>query len=246
MSRLATMTEKSSEPSRAPASEHGFRASWYLVARLIGYAIAVGLVFQAVVVAARHGAGATLAVEDGPLETLQLVLALVSAALLFVAAARAATASRAFTFLGLVCGFFAVRELDHVLDVALWHGAWKWLAAPLVAGALYLVWRTRSRLGDEILALTRTPTFYLAFFGFVVIVVYAQVLGQKQLWQAVMGDRYQRPVKDMIEEATELFGYLVLTFAALEAVVHARRSGSAGSRSRVTGTEDEAGTRASW
>jgi len=238
------MAETSPTPPLASPPEHAAAETWYLVARLVGYAAVVGLTFQAFVVAAGRGAGAALAVEDGPLETLQLVLAATSAGLLLAASRRATTASRGFALLGLVCAFFAVRELDHVFDVVLWHGAWKWPAAPLVVGAVVVVWRTRSRLGEELRALARTPTFHLAFFGLLVIVVYAQVLGQKELWQAVMGDHYERPVKDLVEEATELLGYLLLAFAAVEAVLHARRGPQDDGR-RLTPREGAGGSPAS-
>ncbi len=48
------------------------------------------------------------------------------------------------------------------------------------------------------------------------MVVYAEIIGQAELWQALMGDGYIRSVKRTVEELAEFMGYLLLFYGAVE------------------------------
>lgn len=77
----------------------------------------------------------------------------------------------------------------------------------------------RARLLEQLAAFSRTSGFSLLLAGFLVVVVYSQILGQKELWLAVLDPDSYRPVKDLVEESSELLGYLLMLFGAAEATV---------------------------
>ena len=52
--------------------------------------------------------------------------------------------------------------------------------------------------------------------GFITLFVFSRMFGRKVLWKAIMDDKFLRVVKDAAEECTELFGYLLIVFAAIE------------------------------
>jgi hypothetical protein len=41
-------------------------------------------------------------------------------------------------------------------------------------------------------------------------------MGMGKLWKLVMGERFIRVVKNVVEEGTELFGYSIIFLAAVE------------------------------
>lgn len=45
---------------------------------------------------------------------------------------------------------------------------------------------------------------------------YAEIIGQAELWKALMGDGYIRSVKRVAEELAEFMGYSLLLFGAIE------------------------------
>jgi len=195
-----------------------------VIARLASYSLIAGLALQAVVVAAAAGDAHALFSEDGALEIAQMLLAAGAAALLIGAAARGPEARALLVVLGLGAVFAAIRELDGFLDRAITKGAYKAFEVPVVVAAAAVAWRRRARLAGDVASLLAGPAAYLLFFGAFVVLVHAQVLGQKELWHAVVVDVDSRLTKKAFEECSELMGYLMIAFGALEAWLWARRS----------------------
>jgi hypothetical protein len=191
---------------------------WPLAARLFGYTALVAATTHVVVLLGAAEGGHGFTVDDSSLEWLQFSLALL-AGMVFVAVGRAREDLGAVVAaLGAACIMAAMREIDeftadYVFDKAYWipGGACAlWAAAALrrSAGA----WR------DQAARIARSPAFLLAWSGFLVIAVFAQVFGQKQLWQAVMEttELPYRTAKNMAEEGIEVLGYILLVCAAIE------------------------------
>ena len=121
-------------------------------------------------------------------------------------------------FAVLAAAFFAcllIREQDALLDGLLFHGAWKYLAAPLALGAL--VWAlqdVRATLaGLARLLSSRAGTVLL--LALAVLLIYSRLLGMTGIWTTVLGDGYVRTVKNAVEETTELLGYTFVLAASV-------------------------------
>lgn len=120
--------------------------------------------------------------------------------------------------LWLVAGFFGcmfIRELDAYFDLIV-HGAWKYFALVVMVLSLYKAWR----LGVEntiatLAAFMKSRSFIFIFIGLLIVLAYSRLFGMGELWHAIMGDNYIRLVKNVVEEGSELWGYALVTWGAL-------------------------------
>lgn len=191
-----------------------------LVARLLVYAALGAGAFQMLVMAGSGGDIRWLVRDDGPLELAELVAIVLTAVLLFLLAREREHIASILRVMGAFALMAAARELDNLTLELGWRHAYKVLALPAAAYAAWLLVAKRSVLGRELITFARSPGFTLIATGFFVVVIYSQILGQKVLWQAVVGADAYRPVKDLVEEASELLGYLLIAFGAAEACLN--------------------------
>ena len=120
--------------------------------------------------------------------------------------------------LWLVAGFFGclfIRELDAYFDEIV-HGAWKYFALVVMVFSLFKAWR----LGIEnsfatLAAFMKSRSFIFIFIGLLIVLAYSRLFGMGELWHAIMGDNYIRLVKNVAEEGSELWGYALVTWGAL-------------------------------
>jgi hypothetical protein len=111
------------------------------------------------------------------------------------------------------------RELDNLTLELGSRDAYKYMAALPLVWALSIIGRARGRLLDQLAVFSQTSGFSLLLAGFLIVVVYAQILGQKALWMAVLSADTYRPIKELVEESSELLGYLLMLFGAAEVAV---------------------------
>ena len=115
--------------------------------------------------------------------------------------------------LWLVAGFFGclfLRELDAYFDMIV-HGAWKYFALVVIAFVFWQAWH----LGKEntigsLAAFMKTRAFIFIFIGLLIVLVYSRLFGMGELWKAIMGDNFNRTVKNVVEEGSELWGYALV------------------------------------
>lgn len=137
----------------------------------------------------------------------------------FIAVARLNRALRpaAVMLAALTCMMF-IREADFFLDERVFDGAWQVLVTlVLVTTGLYL-WRQPDSIADSIRSYAKEPSSGILLSGILVIFVYSRLFGHGEFWRTVMGEGYQRVVKNIAEEGTELAGYSLFVIAALELV----------------------------
>lgn len=185
------------------------------------YGLLGALLMETIVRGASQGWFEAVGAEGGPIECAHYALCGASA-VLFAFAGRRSGFPDVFSLLAYGAALGVIREADAFLDNALFRGAYKIPAALVGAVALVRAYRARATLGKQVARWIATPAFAVTASGVFVVLVYAQIMGQKELWQAVMGDSYLRPVKDVAEEMQELVGYLLIFFGAVECVVLAR------------------------
>jgi len=167
--------------------------------------------------------GAGVFRENGPLEWLQVaVLAL--AAVLCARAARAQPQRR--ILLAVLAGGFAlcvVREMDSMYQSLMPETSRKTPA--YIAGAILLaaMIHLRQRLLPQLLEFVPTRGFALLWVGGMTAGVFAQLVGNGDLLESLLGEHYVRIHKRMIEEAGETFGYLLLLVGVIETVLSRER-----------------------
>lgn len=187
--------------------------------RLLLYGTLATLGLEAVVRAAEAGLLEPVTSEDGTIEKVQVFLALGTAGVLMIAAGRRPDLRTVLRLLALAALFAVVRELDGFLDSQWFKGAYKYLNAPIVLAFVVIAFKHRSDLLAELGRAGPPLSMVLMFLGFFLVVGYSQVLGQKELWQAAMGEDYLRLVKNTVEESSELVGFLMILFGAVEAAL---------------------------
>ncbi len=159
--------------------------------------------------------------EGGPIEWCQIGMLMMAAAVFVLGAWRIQAFSQWLAFLALVTTFACVRELDSFFDALVPPFGWQ-LPAFLVAGGMVLiVLRNPEGFLSQAEVSVRHRSFGLLWAGFVVAVVFAQLVGHGSFLKALMGQDYIRDYKRVIEELGELFGYALLLIGSVEAVIGA-------------------------
>ena len=154
--------------------------------------------------------------EFSPVEMIQPMILIVCGLLMaWVAVNFGSQRPVAFLFGGLALAF-TIRELDYFFDRFVAGNLWQVLIA--IAGAFLIAYtyRQRKRLNIALGRLWPSPGLALLFAGAVVLFVFVRLVGQEALWQAIMGEQYQRVVKLAVEEIIELFGYLLWLIGTIE------------------------------
>ncbi len=186
------------------------------ILRLVLYLIVTVAAFGAIVMVAVGSPNpVALFKDDGPWEWVEVSLFAASAALCFVNARRNEIYTHILKLCGLLALFAAFRELDHFLEEFVFDGAYKVINGVILALFVYIVWIHRWTLTKTLARFTKTAPFYF-FVAAVLVVVYAEIIGQAELWKALMGDHYVRSVKRVAEELAEFMGYLLLFYGAVE------------------------------
>lgn len=191
----------------------------FLLVRFLVYAALIAGTFEWMVLAVRSHDAHGLMRDDGPVEIAQLLAALFTGLLYYLLSRESVRSADLFRFLSALSLTACARELDNfTLELGSRAGYLGIAALPVVWG-LSVAIRARGRLLDQLAAFSRTSGFSLSLAGFLIVVVYAQLLGQKALWMAVLSPDVYRPVKEIVEESSELLGYLLMLFGAAEAAV---------------------------
>ncbi|QLO78096.1 hypothetical protein HV306_13805 [Klebsiella grimontii] len=62
---------------------------------------------------------------------------------------------------------------------------------------------------------TRTPWYGLLISGLLAILVFSRLFGMQALWLAILDGGYVRVVKNVVEEGSESFGYMLCLTASI-------------------------------
>jgi hypothetical protein len=160
--------------------------------------------------------------EYSPIEMAQLGI-LTVCGLLFAWVAQYCPSQRpvALVFGGMAIIFF-VRELDYFLDRFVADNFWQAPMAVVAALLIVYAWRNRRRYKIAWLRMWPSPGLTLLFAGALVQFGFAIIVGHEPLWQALLGDDYQRVVKLAVEEFLELIAYFLWLIGTIEYVYQAR------------------------
>lgn len=121
-----------------------------------------------------------------------------------------------------------IRELDAFLDARVFDGAWQVLVSLSLIVVVYRVYAHRKGLKESVAWFINRSSFGLMASGFITVFIYSRLIGRTVFWEAVMGDRYIRSVKNLAEEGTELLGYALILIGVIELFLELRRRKKAG------------------
>jgi len=212
-----------------PESAGNWRTLLPTAIRFLLYAALPAALIEMFVFAARWHRPYHLAKENAPLEWAQALLLTVTVVLMWAAARRRPSMGKLLRWLVVFPLWGLIRELDDALDELFFENAWKIIATLVVVPLLCLGWRDRRTLIRQAACFARTRAFVLFFCAFVGAVVLAQLVGQAELWRAVMGPAYMRNVKRVVEELAETFAYCMAFSAGVECLLEGE-GGTSGTR----------------
>ncbi len=154
--------------------------------------------------------------EVGPVEFIQ-------EGLLLAIAAGFATWSWRYERLRLLMILFAflsgaalIRELDFHLDRLNPFWGWKLPMAFLVLIMVLVLFKHRSELWNQVLECSDTRSMVWLWCGFLIVVMFSQLLGHGPLLEPLFGEDYHWRHKRYVEEMTELIGHMFLFVGMLE------------------------------
>ena len=154
--------------------------------------------------------------EFSPIEMMQPLILIVCGLLMgWVAMNFVSQRPVAFPFGGLALAF-TIRELDYFFDRYLIENLWQVLIAIAGAFVIAYTYRQRKRLNIALGRLWPSPALAMLFAGAVILFVFVRLVGHEPLWQAIMGEHYQRVVELAVEEFIELIGYLFWLIGTIE------------------------------
>ncbi|TBR43208.1 hypothetical protein CBF23_005860 [Marinomonas agarivorans] len=114
-----------------------------------------------------------------------------------------------------------IRESDIYLDKFVFDGAWQTLVSIVLLSTAWYLWRVRTSINSAVVSYSHSMSNGFLMCGLVVTLVFSRLMGRGVFWQSVMGEQYVyfRSVKNIVEESTELLGYSLILFAALELLI---------------------------
>ncbi|CAK6487824.1 hypothetical protein PANNVG_00027 [Pantoea sp. Nvir] len=151
--------------------------------------------------------------ETSITETLQEVVLASIAAMFFWSAHRRSAQRGALILIGGFYSCMLIRELDFVFDVVE-HGSWIWFALATAAACLAMALRSVRDTLDGLVAFVTNRCWLMTVSGMLIVLVFSRLFGMHQLWQHLMLDGYNRVVKNIAEEGTELLGYSMCWLAS--------------------------------
>ncbi len=183
------------------------RLALFLCAAVL-IAITTGFIFLDILVF-DNGISETSVTELGQ-ETIVAMICL----FFFVKAYQDSEQRGAFT---LIMGFFLcilIRELDGVFD-QIAHGSWVWFALTVTFISIAIAIREGKRTLKGLIHFITHPSHGMLVAGLLCILLFSRLFGMGILWSKLLGEDYNRTVKNMVEEGSELFGYTLCLISVI-------------------------------
>lgn len=130
-------------------------------------------------------------------------------------------------------GFFAlcfVRELDALLKQKIGTGTWQLLVTSILISMIYHASIYWTQLMQGLGAHAETYSLGLFVAGFITTFAFSRIIGNESLWKAIMGEVYQRNVKNAVEVGIELLEDALLLLNTIEFYIRGMRVGTSQQR----------------
>lgn len=171
-------------------------------------AITTGFIFIDILVL-NNGISETSVTELGQ----EIIVAMISL-FFFIKACKNSEQRGVFT---LIMGFFLcilIRELDGVFD-QIAHGSWVWFALTVAFVCIAIAIREGQKTLNGLIHFITHPSHGMLVSGLLCILLFSRLFGMGILWHKLLGEDYNRTVKNMVEEGCELFGYTLCLISVI-------------------------------
>ncbi len=155
--------------------------------------------------------------ENGLIEWVQVLLLVVSIAVLWRSGVldkdrRAVLVAMIFLLTATIA-----REWDKIIDESMGRHVWKLISGLLIAAAAGVAFRKKRAFYLSALHLTRQPSFGIMLTGGLIVLVFSRLFGAGDFWRELLDDRrIANEAKRVVEECTELMGYLFIMIGTFE------------------------------
>lgn len=152
--------------------------------------------------------------ETSVTELSQEIIVAIICLFFFVKAYQSSEMRGSFT---LIMGFFLcilIRELDGVFD-RLAHGSWVWFALTVAFICIAIAIREGQKTLKGLIHFITHPSHGMLVSGLLCILLFSRLFGMGELWRKLLGEDYNRTVKNMVEEGSELFGYTLCLISVI-------------------------------
>ncbi|WP_193014808.1 hypothetical protein [Proteus sp. FME41] len=183
------------------------RLALFLCAAVL-IAITTGFIFIDILVL-DNGISETSVTEIGQ----EIIVAIISL-FFFVKAYQNSEQRGTFT---LIMGFFLcvlIRELDGVFD-QIAHGSWVWFALTVTFVCIAIAIREGNKTLTGLIHFITHPSHGMLVAGLLCVLLFSRLFGMGILWHKLLGEDYNRDVKNMVEEGSELFGYTLCLISVI-------------------------------
>ncbi len=188
--------------------------------RMSVYAALTALAMHATLLIVSRESLATLASENGPIEISQIVILLMSAILASISAFFTVHHRTVLFILASLMFCAAAREADDWFAEWFFDDSYKWFVClPLLLASAYQSWKHRDTLYYESLGFLSRSSGTLIVFSMLMIATLCQTLDRTSFWPTIASNPSFGDQKSVIEEAAELFGYLLMLFGINELLV---------------------------
>lgn len=161
--------------------------------------------------------------ENGVVEICQIICLALTAVVLWFAGKYSGNFGNLYSVM-VLCPIAAfIRENDHILDTYIFDGAWQVLVVVTCVYLVYIIVRNSRAIGREFTLFTRTQPFICFILGFFFVFAWARIIGQQNLWQAMLQEMHHRNIGRFIEEVLEFLGYTIMLIGAVECLYLARK-----------------------
>jgi hypothetical protein len=154
-------------------------------------------------------------------EVTQELMLLLIASLYFVCAWQRPQQRSVLILIGGFYSCMLIREMDFLFDLVR-HGAWLWFALATTAACLAMALRQPRQILPGLVSLVQHRSWQMMAAGLLAVLVFSRLFGMHQLWEKLMLDGYNRVVKNMAEEGSEMFGYSLCLIASARYVWQTR------------------------
>lgn len=118
----------------------------------------------------------------------------------------------------LMAAFFCcllIRELDLFFDQLIFHGFWIFPALSVALSTLIYANQQREQTLKALAEVMKNSYFPILCLGLGITLVYSRLFGMGGIWHQILGDNFQRIVKNIAEESSESLGYTIIFYAAV-------------------------------
>lgn len=190
----------------------------FFIFRVVLYAFIMVLLNMAYLHDATHLTSTGKFGENSLTEILQEIFLFMIGILFIVIGRNDHSLSPVSSLISLFFFMSLIRELSFLLDV------WFYFVLLLLMIFVWLAYHTRKKLMQSLYSFIKSPFISWLVIGLLVTFLFSRLFGRTGLWKAIIGDGYNRWIKNAAEEGIELLGYSLIFIGGIEILIHVLKS----------------------